>query len=305
MAGRYYCAEAARERGDRLYGTAPRVDTWLLLEHVAPWSAKAFPDDCLLPPVREYLHRMAHALPRTRRLLVRQGYERERPGRFFVVRTGENHSHMASVTTSHGEDLLAVDARALWEDPGPHAWTKPMFLVCTHGRHDKCCARFGFATWCALREAAPEAAWECSHVGGDRFAANVIALPQGIYYGHVQPEDAAALAAAHSAGRISLRHYRGRTCYDRAAQAGEYFIRHETGLTGIDDLRLTSAEDVVGHISRVRFEAIAHGRSYELELRARPSATRGLMTCSAEHPESSRQYELRSYRTAALIETRG
>lgn len=297
--GRYFCAESARERGDRLYGTAPRVESWLMVEQIAPWSAKAFPDDRLLPAVREYIQQMAQALPRTRRLVVRQGYGPSECSRFFVARSSEDQSHIACVTTFCREDLLAVDARALWEQPGPQAWTKPMFLVCTHGKHDKCCGRFGFATFRALSEAAPDAAWECSHVGGDRFAANVIVLPQGIYYGHVQPEDTSALVAAHTAGHISLRHYRGRTCYGRAAQAGEYFIRRETGLNGIDDLRLTAEDELDAHVSRVRFEARADGRVYEVELRARQSAARGLMTCAAERPESSREYELRAYRTAA------
>jgi len=298
MDDHYFCAEAARERRDRLYGTAPLIETWLLLEHIAPWSPKAFPDDRLSPAVREYLQRTAHALPRTRRLLVRQTYDQSGPRRFFVARTAENHSHMACVIASSEEDLLAVDAPALWEHPGAHACAESMFLVCTHGQHDKCCARFGLATWRALRDASPGAAWECSHVGGDRFAANLVALPQGIYYGHVQPEDAPALVAAHAAGRISLRHYRGRTCYSREAQAAEYFIRRETGLLGIDDLRLTSAAEVDRRVWRVRFESRAGAAAFhEVEIRARLSPTPGLLTCSAEHPESSREYELRAWRT--------
>lgn len=293
---RFFCAESARERGDRIYGTAPRVESWLLLEHIGPWSAKAFPDDGLPFAARDRLHSMAQALPRSRRLMVRQGYKRSEHSRLFVVRSGEDHSHAARVTACR-DDLLATEPLELWRQPGAHAYTTPMLLVCTHGRHDKCCARFGRATYRALREAAPEMAWECSHVGGDRFAANVIALPQGIYYGHVEPEDAPALAAEHAAGRISLRHYRGRTCYDRAAQAGEYFIRRETGLTAIGDLRLVAADELGDHLSRVRFEARTGGMFHEVELRARRSAEPGLMTCAAERPESPRQYELRAYQS--------
>ena len=62
----------------------------------------------------------------------------------------------------------------------------PFFLVCTHGRHDTCCAVEGRPVAAALESARPGAVWECSHVGGDRFAANVVAMPHGIYYGQVE-----------------------------------------------------------------------------------------------------------------------
>ena len=63
------------------------------------------------------------------------------------------------------------------------------YAVCTHGRHDKCCAKFGSRVCRAFRQEVGERAWECSHVGGDRFAGNVVVFPYGIYYGRVGPED--------------------------------------------------------------------------------------------------------------------
>ena len=62
--------------------------------------------------------------------------------------------------------------------------------VCTHGRHDACCAERGRPVAAALAAAHPEQTWEVSHIGGDRFAANVLVLPDGLYYGRVSAADA-------------------------------------------------------------------------------------------------------------------
>jgi hypothetical protein len=42
----------------------------------------------------------------------------------------------------------------------------------------------------------------------------------------------------HLAGRVTLSHYRGRSCWPFAVQAAERRIRAEEGLTALDDLAL-------------------------------------------------------------------
>src|SRR5205085_2296315 len=78
--------------------------------------------------------------------------------------------------------------------------------------------------------------WECSHIGGDRFAANLVCLQHGLYYGRLSPADARAVVEEHEAGRVRLEHYRGRAGESFAAQAAEYFVRRDEGLLGIDDV---------------------------------------------------------------------
>src|SRR3990170_4947419 len=47
----------------------------------------------------------------------------------------------------------------------------------------------------------------------DRAAGNVVVLPDGLYYGRVEPADVWALADEQLAGRVLLDRYRGRSCY--------------------------------------------------------------------------------------------
>ena len=80
-----------------------------------------------------------------------------------------------------------------------------MLLVCTHARHDQCCAVRGRPVAQALARAFPDETWESSHLGGDRFAATMILLPHGLYYGRVPTADAAAIVERYLQGEIVER----------------------------------------------------------------------------------------------------
>ena len=105
------------------------------------------------------------------------------------------------------------------------------FFVCTNGRHDVCCAERGRPVAKALDAAHPEETWEVSHVGGDRFAANMVVLPHGLYYGHLDPVSAISVAGSHLAGELDLDHLRGRASHPNAVQAAEIFLRRDLGET--------------------------------------------------------------------------
>lgn len=66
-------------------------------------------------------------------------------------------------------------------------------LVCTHGAVDACCATFGYPIYRQLRRLAesaqaPTRVWRCTHFGGHRFAATLLDLPDGRYWGRLTPE---------------------------------------------------------------------------------------------------------------------
>ena len=115
------------------------------------------------------------------------------------------------------------------------------YLVCTNGARDPCCAIRGPAVAQALARVLPGQVSECSHLGGHRFAANVLVLPEGLCFGRLDARSAVALAAELEAGRLPLEHLRGRTALEPEQQAAEILVRRELGLDGLDDLRLVEA----------------------------------------------------------------
>jgi hypothetical protein len=142
---------------------------------------------------------------------------------------------------AHLEDVrdvatLDLDALGRGASVGLTPTEDPLFAVCTHGRRDPCCAERGRPLASALSEAFPEQTWESTHIGGDRFAGNMLAFPHGFYFGRVDPTEAVEVATGYVAGAIDLGHLRGRSCRPTDVQAAEHHLRAHLALTGIDDV---------------------------------------------------------------------
>jgi len=238
--GRTPCAVASAGRGEPLLGTASRVRRWLLVEQPGPWGREALLESRMEERVARTLQSRSRRSG-VRVVLVRRPRWAD-PGprrRAYLVHTSPHHRWIESLDLDGEADLLDVDLSVLSSRsapgvgaPGPDS----VRLVCTNGRHDPCCADEGRPVVRALAEEGVDEVWESSHVGGDRFAANVVFLPTGVYYGRVPPERAGALIRDHDDGVLDLDHYRGRCSLPPSAQAGEVFLRRELGERGRDAL---------------------------------------------------------------------
>lgn len=89
-------------------------------------------------------------------------------------------------------------------------------LVCVHGVRDERCGRCGPPLVRALRRACEGLGIDdvrvhgTSHVGGHKYAGNVIVYPEGVWYGYVRPDDASRIAREHLVeGRVIEDLHRG------------------------------------------------------------------------------------------------
>ena len=105
------------------------------------------------------------------------------------------------------------------------------FLVCTNGARDPCCALHGTRVLDALGARAVA----CTHLGGHRFAANVLVLPDNLLFGRLDAETAIRLAEELDAGRLPVEHLRGRCELEPEQQACEILLRRELGLRALAD----------------------------------------------------------------------
>jgi hypothetical protein len=145
------------------------------------------------------------------------------------------------------EELLRLDPAALAEQAID---SSPVYAVCTHGTRDMCCAIEGRPVATALDRQYPGRAWECSHVGGDRFAANVLVLPTGQLYGRIT--DPAALASATEAGRVVADRLRGQVGLPPAGQAAVVHAQRELGLSEVGAVRLLEVQGAPPEVQLVR-----------------------------------------------------
>ncbi|MGH3116163.1 MAG: sucrase ferredoxin [Gaiellales bacterium] len=239
MTARPFCADISRENDEPLGATASRIDHWVLVEYRGLWSSEAVDGSGLSDQVKTRLQELRAKRPRTRVLLIRRPDRRRHPTlAVYVASSREREEQLRGLEIDEYEDLRALDP---WDAATPR--DEPLFLACTHGKHDPCCARRGRPLFEALSEQLDAGSvWQSTHIGGDRFAGNMLCLPHGVYYGRVERDDVPSVVDDYLDGRISLAHYRGRSCWPFAVQAAERRIRAEEGLAGLDDLSLASAE---------------------------------------------------------------
>lgn len=236
MADRFSCAIASAAAGEPVYATASQVRRWILVEQPGAWGVDAVLQSDLPVEVAARLRAVARG-QRARLLLIRRhGRSSPRRRTCFVVVSTATVRRVERFTFDDPGELLEIDWAPLrmLEPVGGEPVTDPLYLVCTNGSHDTDCARFGRPVAAALDEAVAGQAWEASHYGGDRFAGNLVFLPQGIYYGRVAPAEAVGLVDMVRGGTLSMDHYRGRSFEPFVAQAAEYFVRVEHGLNGVD-----------------------------------------------------------------------
>lgn len=285
---RVYCSDAARLRGDDNTATAARIDLWILVEFPGTWGRDPIRDAGLPAPVVHALRSANREIPRSRVVFIRRRLDSQGGTRVYVVRSAPYLSHTMLELASI-DDVAHVPFHALSAE-GPNPAPHPLILVCTHGQHDSCCGRRGYPLYDALRQRAGLDVWQCSHIGGDRFAANAVVLPWGLYYGPVEAPEADALTESLQRGDIYLSAYRGRSSMARVEQAAETFVRRNTGLLSRDALNVVSREALGAEQTRVRLTDDA-GISYEVLLE-QYAISEALLTCTAGELNPIPQFRL-------------
>jgi hypothetical protein len=280
------CSFVADAAHDPREGSAPPADLWFLIEHPGPWGRIPLAQSGINSAAVAAISAWSTA-ENGRVVLIRRPGRAARnsptggepvPGaarRWFRVDSRPGHESIRTGTfVDESELVTAVHA------PG-EPYAGPMALVCTHGRHDTCCAVRGRPVAAAMVAADPEHVWECSHIGGCRFAPAVVLLPHGFVLGGPSPSEAPAVLRDYAAGRLDPQWVRGRSSLPPAVQAAQHHAVAATGATGVDALGLVgiSAEQFADGSSGWRVELADPGCT--VRLRERRVETGRPLTCAA------------------------
>ena len=261
------------------HGTAPTATAgWLLIEHPGPWPAFGYPPD-LAPELAAAADRLLArgVRPQLIRRTDRAGRsERGSPAVFLAGGSGQERwierVEPDLLTDPHSFGLVDQLPFAAPRPPGLGRATGPQLLVCTHGRREVCCARFGRPVAVALAARFGPLVWETTHVGGDRFAANLVLLPEGLYFGQLDPARAVQVAERALAGELELEAYRGTAGESAAGQSAEWHLRRALAERRVRALRRLAVrpEDGAGPglPAAFRFQhTVPGGRRYAVTVR--------------------------------------
>lgn len=283
------CSDISRSLDEPLCGTASRVRAWLLLEQPGEWARDAVISSELGEALGRELKK-ATAPHGIRVVLLRRadGSRSEHPAAYLVF-SGLEDRWALRIDIAHPSEILDMDLSPIASGDRPlhgEEHEDALYLVCTHAQHDACCGRRGPAIARALAEMRPEQTWECSHIGGDRFAANLVCLPHGLYFGRVT--DPVRTIEMYERQRIDLAHYRGRSCYEPVVQAAEVMLRSRHGIDGFDELTPEERSDHGGGSSTLAFRTAA-GEQLTIRLHVDRAEKRRLV-CEAVNPGRPRRF---------------
>ena len=196
-----FCSDNSRKAAEDIVGTATNNQTYVLVECPGPWNSDAF---------------SSKWVPDNLRLLVQEAKQAKLPIKFLLI--ANDLSHKADSTTlliyhqeqgggkgyskrefklENIEQAAAIIKKWLWRKNLKYeieVSTSRDILVCTHGSHDRCCARYGNAFYFHGKNTISSLGldnvriWKSSHIGGHRFAPTMIDLPQGRYYGNLNQD---------------------------------------------------------------------------------------------------------------------
>jgi hypothetical protein len=270
-----------------LTGTAFPAARILLVERPGPWGRAGLPQSRVDPELVRDLEKRANRAGVRIIAIRRPGRTPSRAARRWAY--VDTRDDRQTVRWGQYDDItelgnVPLDGTAGEPDDGE------LYLVCTHGKHDPCCALRGRPVAAALARERPGQVWECSHIGGERFAANVLLLPSGLVYGRVLPFAAPEFIAAHEAGEVPGALLRGRVGLPPVAQAALAYGYELLAVRHRDALRVVHTGPVENGQARIEL-AGPHGR-LRVTVRVERVRARGL-TCANErenvfltyHPE--------------------
>ncbi|MBD3894914.1 sucrase ferredoxin [Halomonas sp. ML-15] len=205
-----FCAQESLAQGDPLAGSAAHAERNLLLSWPRPkWQRSLRQASDMSAEVSTRLEAVAEAGRRVNLI-----HRRDQPSESHCLYLMPENLRY-EVSRDELPDLLAALQRdeplAHWERAAPAV---PLLLCCTHGKKDKCCAKFGYAAYKALGAAVAERdlpfeVWESTHLGGCRLAASAVVFPTLRKYGRIGEEDVLPLLESEMADRPYLPCYRG------------------------------------------------------------------------------------------------
>jgi hypothetical protein len=272
------CSALAEELDEPMIGSVDQRVRWLLVEDRSAWGSHAV-DDVLGPEFAQAAK--ARAL---RALLIRR---REGDPAADVVRRAilvDTVTREMAVRTIGASSELTIDelVDAPVADFGAPL-ADPIFLVCTNGKRDACCALRGRSLVTALAADHAERVWECTHLGGHRFSGNLVCLPDGLVYGRVTAAVGPRLVDDFLDGRVDPAFLRGRSAWPPPAQVAEGALRVSLGSDGIADVSLLSIEADADRASVTL--ATSDGTAHRLDLAAERLGPPRHTSCRADEAE--------------------
>jgi hypothetical protein len=238
----FFCAQMSRASGEDPIGSAPSIATYIAIECPQPWAANAIESKAVPENLRAFIQSCTAAEHSIKFLLI-QAAKPNPTGETQVLIFHQQTAPSSGYTRSAFQLAQITDVAPFLDrylampESRPLQPIEPMqdFLICTHGSHDTCCARYGKPFFHQALGIVAELGlndvhvWQVSHIGGHRFAPTAIAFPDGRYYGGLDGECFRAIVQRRGDIQALQPVYRGWGILPRMAQVLERELMAQYG----------------------------------------------------------------------------
>ena len=267
-----------------LPGTAKPGSVYVLFEWPEAWPRDVMGDAALGEELTAKLAPMLEAHDATL-LLIRHP---TREGRhisdhhLYLVFADEAVTEVKHVDSP--DELLELDLSGPGRN-GAECRERPLLLICTHAKRDRCCAVKGRPLLNELHARHPfgpgnDVVWETSHIKGHRFAPTMLLLPWAYSFGRMNIEATDAMLADASEGRYFVPGNRGRGTLGPAEQVAELAVAAE-----VPGARYGQFEVAASGGDSAQVTDTASGQVYEVQLEQRPVS--GVVDSCGKPPKES------------------
>ena len=182
------------------------------------------------------------------------------------------------------DELLDLDLSGPGRN-GAERRDRPLLLICTHAKRDRCCAVKGRPMVNELHARHPfgpgnDVVWETSHIKGHRFAPTMLLMPWAYSFGRMNVEATDAMLTDASEGLYFVPGNRGRGTLGPAEQVAELAVAAE-----VPGARYGQFEVAASDGGSALVTDTASGQVYEVQLEQRPVS--GVVDSCGKPPKES------------------
>ncbi|MBD2358776.1 sucrase ferredoxin [Tolypothrix sp. FACHB-123] len=202
----FFCSDSSRQIGEKLIGSATNYETYILVECPPPWTTEAFDSKWVPSNLKTLVEEVKRAKLPIRFLLIANDKSHKIEQTTLLIyqkQKGLNHGYQKFEFFLPNIEQVAGTVKKFLRgrntDYEQQKSSTRDILICTHGSHDKCCARYGNPFYFSAQNTISYLnlenlrIWRSSHFGGHRFAPTMIDLPEGRYYGALEQDSLKAI----------------------------------------------------------------------------------------------------------------
>ena len=267
-----------------LPGTAKPGSVYVLFEWPEAWPRDVMGDAALGEELTAKLAPMLEAHDATL-LLIRHP---TREGRnisdhhLYLVFADEAVTEVKHVDSP--DELLELDLSGPGRN-GAERRERPLLLICTHAKRDRCCAVKGRPLVNELHARHPfgpgnDVVWETSHIKGHRFAPTMLLMPWAYSFGRMNIEATDTMLADASEGLYFVPGNRGRGTLGPAEQVAELAVAAEVPGARYGQFEVAAPDSGAALVTDT-----ASGQAYEVQLEQRPVS--GVVDSCGKLPKES------------------